>query len=99
MRQKIPNNIVTGFLEINHQRLIGLECLSYFFCIEGFFLLDNYFSPGKVCFADQFFSVIIFKLQFISEYKLLDHSNLAIQQSEQIEIQNDRKEINNMATG
>ena len=38
-----------------HQRLIiGLECL-VIFCIEGFFLLDNYFSPGKVCFADQFF--------------------------------------------
>ena len=59
LRQKIPNNIVTGFLEIFlHQRLIGLECL-VIFLYWRFFLLNNYFSPGKVCFADQFFSVII----------------------------------------
>lgn len=49
-----------------------------FLIIESF-LFDNYFSPGKVYFADQFFCVI-FLLQLIIEYKLLDHSHLAIQQ-------------------
>jgi len=60
LRQKIPNNIVTGFLEIFlHQRLIGLECLVIFFVLKVFFTRQLFFTRqslfcGPVFFSDYF---------------------------------------------
>ena len=59
LRQKIPNNIVTGFLEIFlHQRLIGLECLVIFFVLKVFFTRQLFFTRQSL-FCGPVFSVII----------------------------------------
>ena len=55
LRQKIPNNIVTGFLEIFlHQRLIGLECL-VIFLYWRFFYSTIIFHQAKFVLRTSFF--------------------------------------------